>query len=78
MIRAWSHVVSRLRELSLSEVTSAGLLRPGPTLQRFLPCTTTDVALSREFLYVLVLLLLLRPTLWWLLALALLLWWAEA
>ena len=51
--------------------------RSRPTLRRFVPCSSTDVALTREFPDVLVLLLLLGPVLRWLLALALLLWWTE-
>ena len=62
----------------MSEVTSASLLRLGLTLRCFVPCTTTDVALTREFPDVLVLLVLLGPTLSWILALTLLIWWAEA
>ena len=64
--------------LAMSEVTSAGLLRPRLTLRRLVACLSADIALSREFSYILVLLLLLRPILWWLLALALWLLWAEA
>ena len=33
----------------MSEITSAGLLRLRPTLQCFVACTFTDVALPREF-----------------------------
>ena len=64
--------------LATSEVTSAVLLWPGLTLRCLVPWSSADVALSREFPYVLVLLVLLGPTLSWLLALTLLLWWAEA
>ena len=67
-----------LRCLTTSEVTSAVLLRPGLTLRRLVSWSSTDVALSREFPYVLVLLVLLGPTLCWLLAVALRLLWAEA
>ena len=67
-----------LRCLTTSEVTSAVLLRPGLTLRRLVPWSSADVALSREFPYVLVLLVLLGPTLLWLLAVALRLLWAEA
>ena len=67
-----------LRCLATSEVTSAILLRPSLTLRCLMPWSSADVALSREFPYVLVLLVLLGPTLLWLLALALLVLWAEA
>ena len=62
----------------MSEVTSAILLWPGLTLQRLVAWSSTDVALSREFTYFLVLLVLLVPTMLWLLAVALRLLWAEA
>ena len=64
--------------MATSEVTSAVLLRPGLTLRCLVPWSSTDVALSREFPYVLVLLVLLGPILGWLLAVALRLLWAEA
>ena len=64
--------------LTTSEVTSAILLRPGLTLRRLVPWSSADVALSREFPYVLVLLALLGPILGWLLTVALRLLWAEA
>ena len=65
--------------LTTSEVTPAVYSsRSQVTFRCFVPCATTDVALTREFPYVLVLLLLLSPTLWSLLALALWLLWAEA
>ena len=75
-----SVVLSRgwLRCCAVSEVTSAGLLRPRLTLRRLVPWSSADVALSREFPYILVLLVLLGPTLGWLLVLALLVLWAEA
>ena len=64
--------------LATSEVTSAILLWPGFTLRCLVPWSSADVALSREFPYVLVLLVLLGSTLGWLLAVALRLLWAEA
>ena len=64
--------------LAMSEVTSAILLRPSLTCRCLVPWSSADVALSREFPYILVLLVLLGPTLWWLLAIALRLLWAEA
>ena len=70
--------VGGLRKLSTSEVTSAVLLWPRLTLRRLVPRSSADVALSREFPYVLVLLVLLGPILCWLLAVALRLLWAEA
>ena len=75
-----SVVLSRgwLRCCAASEVYSAGLLWPRLTLRCLVPWSSTDVALSREFPYVLVLLVLLGPTLWWLLAVALQLLGAEA
>ena len=62
----------------MSEVTSAILLRPSLTLRCLVPWSSADVALSRKFSYILVLLGLLGPTLGWLLALALLVLGAEA
>ena len=71
--------VGGLHCLTTSEVTSAILLQPGLTLRRLVPWSSADVALSREFPYILVLLVLLGSTLGWLLVLALLvLWWAIA
>ena len=67
-----------LRGLATSEVTSAVLLQPGLTLRCLVPWSSADVALSREFPYVLVLLVLLGPILSWLLALTLLFWGVEA
>ena len=77
-MRAWSHPVIRLRELSMSEVTSAVLLQPSLTLRCLMPWSSADIALSREFSYILVLLVLMGSTLGWLLALALLVLGAEA
>ena len=68
----------RLRCLATSEVTSAVLLRPSLTLQCLMPWSSADIALSREFPDVLVILMLLWSTLGWLLAVALWLLWAEA
>ena len=62
----------------MSEVTSAILLRPGLTLRRLMSWSSADIALSREFSDVLVLLMLLWSTLGWLLAVALRLLWSEA
>ena len=62
----------------MSEVTSAILLRSRLTLRRLMPWSSADIALSREFSDVLVLLMLLWSTLGWLLALALLVLRAEA
>ena len=70
--------VGRLHCLATNEVTSTVLLRPGLTLRCLVPWSSTDVALSREFSYILVLLVLLGSTLGWLLALALLVLGAEA
>ena len=68
-----------LHYFATSEVTPAVYSsRSWPTFWCFGPCATTDVALTREFLCILVLWLLLRTTLHWLLALVLLLLWAEA
>ena len=65
--------------LATSEVTLAIYSsRSRPTFRRFVPCATTDVALTRESPDVLVLLLVLGPVLHGLLALVLLLLWAEA
>ena len=64
--------------LATSEVTSAVLLWPGLTLRCLVPWSSANVALSREFPYILVLLVLLGSTLGWLLALALLVLGAEA
>ena len=50
----------------------------GLTLRCLVPWSSADVALSREFPYILVLLVLLGSTLGWLLALVLLVLWAEA
>ena len=72
------HPVIRLRELSTSEVTSAVLLRPSLTLRRLMPWSSADIALSREFPDVLVLLMLLWSILRRLLAIALQLLRAEA
>ena len=52
-----------LRCLAMSEVTSAVLLRHRLALRRLMPWSSANVALSREFPYVLVLLVLLWPTL---------------
>ena len=73
-----SHPVIRLRELSTSEVTSAVLLWPGLTLRRLMSWSSANIALSREFPYVLVLLMLLWSVLRRLLAVALRLLRAEA
>ena len=62
----------------MSEVTSAILIQPSLILRRLVPWSSADVAQSREFPYVLVLLVLLGPILCWLLAVALRLLWAEA
>ena len=62
----------------MSEVTSAILLRPGLTLRRLMSWSSADIALSREFSDVLVLLMLLWSILGRLLAVALWLLWAEA
>ena len=70
--------VGGLRCLATSEVTSAILLRPSLTLRCLVPWSSANVALSREFPYILVLLVLLGSTLGWLLAVALRLLWAEA
>ena len=67
-----------LRCLATSEVTSAVLLWPSLTLQCLVSWSSTYVALSREFPYILALLVLLGSTLGWLLAVALRLLWAEA
>ena len=67
-----------LRCLAMSEVTSAVLLRPSLTLQRLMPWSSANIALSREFPDILVLLMLLWSTLGWLLVLTLLLLRAEA
>ena len=70
--------VGGLRCLATSEVTSAVLLRPRLTLRRLVPWSSANVALSREFPDILVLLVLLGSTLGWLLAIALRLLWSEA
>ena len=62
----------------MSEVTSAILLQPGLTLRRLMPWSSTDIALSREFPDILVLLMLLWSILGWLLAVALRLLRSEA
>ena len=67
-----------LRCLATSEVTSAVLLRPRLALRCLMPWSSANVALSREFPDVLVLLMLLWSTLGWLLAIALRLLWSEA
>ena len=67
-----------LRCIAPSEVTSAVLLRPSLTLRRLMSWSSANIALSREFLDVLVLLMLLWPTLGWLLAVSLWLLRAEA
>ena len=67
-----------LRCIATSEVTSAVLLRPRLALRRLMPWSSANVALSREFPDVLVLLMLLWSTLGWLLAIALRLLWSEA
>ena len=64
--------------LAMSEVTSAILLRPSLTLRRLMSWSSTYVALSREFLYILVLLMLLGSILGRLLAVALRLLRSEA
>ena len=64
---------SGLRCVASSEVTSAVLLRLGLALRCLVSWSSANVALSREFLYVLDLLVLLWPTLGWL-ALLLLPW----
>ena len=64
--------------LATSEVTSAVLLRPRLTLQCLVSWSSADVALPRDFPYILVLLVLLGSNLGWLLALVLLVLWAEA
>ena len=70
--------VGGLHCLATSEVTSAILLWPRLALQRLMPWSPANVALSREFPDVLVLLMLLWSTLGWLLAIALRLLWSEA
>ena len=60
------------------EITSAILLRPSLTLRRLVSSSSADIAFSREFPDVLVLLMLLWSSLGWLLALALLVLGAEA
>ena len=64
--------------LAMSEVTSAILLWPSLTLRCLMPWSSADIALSREFPDVLVLLMLLWSILGRLLAVALRLLWAEA
>ena len=48
-----------LRCLAVSEITSAVLLRPRLALRRLMPWSSANIALSREFPKVLVLLMLL-------------------
>ena len=67
-----------LRCLATSEITSAVLLQPSLTLRRLMPWSSANIALSRKFPDVLVLLMLLWSTLGWLLAIALRLLWSEA
>ena len=67
-----------LRCIATSEVTSAVLLRPRLALRRLMPWSSANVALSREFPDILVLLMLLWFTLGWFLAIALRLLWSEA
>ena len=67
-----------LRCIATSEVTSAVLLRPRLALRRLMPWSSANIALSREFPDILVLLMLLWSTLGWLLAIALRLLWSEA
>ena len=67
-----------LRCVATSEVTSAVLLRPGLTLRRLMSWLSADIALSREFPNVLVLLMLWWSILGWLLAVALRLLRSEA
>ena len=64
--------------LTTSEVTSASLLRPGLTLRRLLSCSSADIALTREFPDVLILIMLLWSILGRLLVVALRLLGAEA
>ena len=71
-------MVISLHKLSTSQVTSAILLRLSLTLRCLVPWSSADAALSREFPYILVLLVLLGSILGWLLALALLVLGAEA
>ena len=70
--------VGGLRCLAMSEVTSAVLLWPGLTLRCLVPWSSANVALSREFPYILVLLVLLWSILGRLLAVALRLLRSEA
>ena len=67
-----------LRCLAASEITSAVLLRPRLTLRRLMPWSSANIALSREFPNVLVLLVLLWSILGRLLAVALRLLRSEA
>ena len=60
-----------LRCLAASEITSAVLLRPRLALRRLMPWSSANVALSREFPDILVLLMLLWSILGRLLAIAL-------
>ena len=64
--------------LAMSEVTPAVLLQPSLTLRCLMSWSSTYVALSREFPYILVLLVLLGSILGRLLAVALRLLWSEA
>ena len=70
--------VGGLRCLATSEVTSAVLLRPGLALRCLVSWSSTNVALSREFSDILVLLMLLWSSLGRLLAVALRLLRSEA
>ena len=67
-----------LRCIATSEVTSAILLRPRLALRRLMPWSSANIALSRKFPNVLVLLMLLWSILRRLLAVALRLLRAEA
>ena len=67
-----------LRCIATSEITSAILLWPGLTLRCLVSWSSTNIALSREFPDVLVLLMLLWSILGWLLAVALRLLRSEA
>ena len=70
--------VGGLHYLATSEVTSAVLLRPRLALRRLMPWSSANVALSREFPDILVLLMLLWSILGRLLAVALRLLRSEA
>ena len=67
-----------LRCIATSEVTSAVLLRPRLALRCLMPWSSANVALSREFPDILVLLMLLGSILGRLLVVALRLLWSEA